>query len=212
MRKIDTAHIFASPSLTSGTAIVFGALILLFILNSSILSDGGFMTDLLLGQDSSAGLVAVAEQTSYELGELTLGNEFLNKILFFALWMMIGMIVYVSLNTIGSVFGEVSDTAEKMHFIHARKEQIAESFLLRAGIRLAGILGIGIFYLIFARLVLPFSTLASRAWISSLSTPIGWLYGCLGFIVLVLSLHIFVILSRLIAIRPRVFGGWDIYS
>lgn len=212
MRKLNTTHVFVSPSLTSGTFAILGAVIILLVINSSILEAGGFWTTLLLGQDSSAGLEAVARDTSFELSELTLGNPTLNKLLFFGFWMLIGMVVYVSLTTISSVFGEVGDTVEKMKFIHARRDQIAESFFLKLGIRLASILGIIIFYLVFARLLLPFSSLASRAWLGALDKPIGWLYGTLGFVVLVLAIHIFIVLFRVLIVRPRIFGGWDVYS
>lgn len=212
MRKIDTVSIFVSPSIVSGSITLIGAAGLLLITNASFLQNGGFINTLLLGQTSDSGLIAIAEQTRFELSELTLGNPLLNKILFFLFWMMVGLVVYIIINTIGQTISMVTSTIEEQKYFHARKTQIQESFWLRSAVRLAAIIGLLFFYGLFISFIMPFSTLAAQAWLGGLQTVIGWFYGGLGFIVLVLALHVFAVLFRLIALRPRLFGGWGVFA
>jgi hypothetical protein len=211
MRKLDAAHLFVSPSLASGLFALLGSSLFLLIANSWVLQSDGFLTDLILGTNSSFGLIQAAEQTTFELSELTLGNPLLNKVLFFLFWMMVGLVVYAVLSTLGITIKDFANAAEDVHIVKTRKTHLDQSFWLKIAVRVSGSIALIFLYILSAKLIVPFSTLAGQAWLGSLDSFVGWFYGLLGFIVLALSLHILVIVLRLVFLKPRLFGGWDVF-
>lgn len=209
MVKPKIALIFCEPSPISIIASFLGSLLILFTANSGLVARGGFISDLLLGKNSSLDLVESARETTLELSQLTLGNELLNSFLFFAFWMMIGLVVYVTFSTIGNIFMETTRDIGAIPNAGNRKLQLEETILLRLAVRVASFIAFIFFGILFAKLIFPFSILASRAWLGSLGQIQGWLYGILGLVVLIMSLHIFIVLARFILIRPRLLGGWS---
>jgi hypothetical protein len=209
MKRPGLGLIFCEPSGMSLILATIGALLMLFAANSGLVANGGFISDLFLGKNSPQDLVESARQTTLEISQLTLGNETLNKILFFGFWMMIGLVVYVAFSTIGHIFIETGQDIGSIHNAGARKAQLEQTILLRLAIRTASFLGLIFFGLLFIKLIFPFSILASRAWLGSLNTISGWLYGLLGLIVLVLSIHVVIVLLRFLLLRPRLLGGWS---
>jgi hypothetical protein len=67
----------------------------------------------------------------------------------------------------------------------------------------------GLWIWVFMRFLLPFSIFSTRIGFGQLNTLGGWVYIVLGYLMVILSLHVGVITTRLIAARPRVFGSWD---
>jgi len=60
---------------------------------------------------------------------------------------------------------------------------------------------------VFVKVLLPFSILCARIVASDVQDPLSWLYAVLGFIVLSCSFYLMTVGVRVIALRPRVFGG-----
>jgi hypothetical protein len=208
MKRLQDADIFISPSST-GIVLVFGvSFLLLLMANLSFLNGNGWIYNAIFGPDSPVELIQTSRDTFSTINQTVLGNPVLNKVLFFVFWMLVGLVVYVLLTTIGQTVGEASEELGSLRYIHARKELIERHFLLRQAMRASAVLGLFLLGWIVIQLVFPFSVLASRIWLSSLATPINWLYGFLGLVVLALSLHVAIILLRLFLLRPRLSGGW----
>ncbi len=93
--------------------------------------------------------------------------------------------------------------------MHARKALIERNLFVRIAIRSGGIIAACLYGWVFVRFMLPFSVLATRVGLGQLNNIAGWGYLLLGGVVLLLTLHVLVIIARIVAVRPRVFGDWD---
>lgn len=209
MKRLQATGLFTSPSALSIGLVVVTAALLLGAANMTFLSDTGLLQNTIFGSDSEFGLIETSASSWSAITETVLGNPILNKVLFFGFWMMIGLVVYAILTTVGQSLAEAGEEFESMKYVHARKQLIEQDLFFRLTVRAVACIGLLLLSWVFFKLVLPFSVIASRVWLNDLSTPINWLYGFLGLTVLLLALHIFVILLRLLVLRPRIFGGWD---
>ncbi len=185
------------------------SIVLLVVANFYYLTRGGVIYDFLFGKGSPLDLIQSSHTTFSAINQAVFGNPILNKVLFVAFWMMIGLFVYVTLMAIGTSIANTEKSVESMHYIHARRALVEQHLLLRIALQTGGLLAGFMYVWVMLRFLFPFSVFASRVGIGQLSNVMGWLYVALGFIILVLSLHAGVIISRLIAARPRLFGGWD---
>lgn len=209
MRRLRLTVLFCSPSLASGVAAVLGAGLLLLIANLSYLLNSGLIYETIFGKGSPYDLVQTSHDTISLLTHTVLSNTLLNKVLFFAFWMMIGLFVYITVITFSQTVSQAGEEVHSLHYIHAHKQLIERNLLVRLALRLGGILAAIIYIWIFLSLLLPFSIFASRIGLAELNRVVGWLYILLSWLVLTLSLHIAVIIVRLISLKPRLFGGWD---
>jgi hypothetical protein len=209
MRLLNETFLLCEPSLLSGTVTVIGALLLLLVANFSYLLRSGLLYDAIFGKNSSVELIQTSRDTASALNQTVFGNETLNHILFFGFWMVVGLFVYVTIMAVSQSISELGTDLKSLSYIHARKILIEQNLLVRTAIRAAGFLSACIFGWIFVRFLVPFSVLATRVGFSGLEEISGWFYLFLGTIVLILSIHIMVIIARVIVVRPRVFGSWD---
>jgi hypothetical protein len=209
MRSLKLPILFCQPSFGSGLAVIFTSVALLVLSNYSYLLRSDLINGTFSPDSSSVDVILATQGTMDTLRHTILGNPTLNKILFFAFWMMIGLFAYVTLAAIWGSVAEANNEAEASHFIHARKKLVQEHMIVAIAMRVGGILALILFGVLFASLLFPFSILAARVGLSSLNTLMGWGYVLLAFAVLALSLHCFVIIGRIIMGRPRMFGGWD---
>lgn len=210
MQQLKLTAAFCGPSLFSAISVCISSVIILLSANFSSLLGSGALYDVIFGHGTPYDLIQNSHDSVAAVNKTVLGNSVLNNILFFAFWMMIGLFVYVTIATLSHSVAETEESLESMHYVHARKKIIQQNILLRWSVRIGGVLAGLIYSWVFFSFLLPFSILASRVALGSLSTIIGWLYLILASIVLVMGLHIFVILIRIISLRPRVFGNSDI--
>ncbi len=206
---MNATHLFVTPTLTSIFSVLGLSGLILLSFNFAIITQSGIIGDLLLGESRSTGLLDIAQNTVFEVSALTLENSVLNNISFFMFWILVGLVVFVSLSTLGNTIASITRVIETTHYLNQRKEHLDNSTYFRVVIRLIGGLGFFVFYIVFAKFNLPFAVLANQAWLGDIRSPIGWLYGFLGFIVLALSLHIFIVFVRLALLKPRLYGGWE---
>jgi hypothetical protein len=143
------------------------------------------------------------------LTDTVFGNVTLNKILFFCFWMLVGLVVYVILSAFIKGYEEISDVIKEFGYIHALRQQLAESIFLRLAIKgVVAIIGL-FFMLVFLQFLLPLSRLCTIVAGGQLLSANGFLYAIVSFGLLWLSIHIQVVLVRLFFLRVRLWGTAD---
>jgi hypothetical protein len=161
----------------------------------------------LFGPGSSVELIESSRSTIAAFNEAVFGNPVLNKILFFAFWMVIGLVVYVILIGLGSGLSVAERAVEELRFVHAQKDRITSELGIRVVLALLA-LGLGIIYLVLLfRVLLPFGVLCARIVAGDPGMTSVWGYGILGFLVLSGSLYFGMVLLRFLMLRPRIFGS-----
>lgn len=208
MGRIRFVGILLLPSV--GSAFLCTGLSIATLAIASLLYNAhtGFLYTLLFGPDSSVDLIQSARGTFDAIFQTTFSNPVLNKVIFFAFWCLVGLVVYALLSGIGKTTSVIAETAEQMHYLHAKKRQFEEQLGLRVIVyTMTGLLGF-LYSIFFFKTLLPFSILCGRIGISALNFS-GWLYVMAGTVVLTLSYHIFIVLIRLLLLRPRIYGGWE---
>lgn len=208
MSRIRFAGTLLTPSLASAT--LCGGLGLLILLISSLIynSRNNVLYNLLFGPDSSAELIQSGKGSIGAINDAVFGNPILNKIIFFVFWCLVGLVIYFLISGIGKTTAVVAETTHQFHYLNAKKQQIEEQLGLRIMMRSMGVLAAFLYGIFFFTVLFPFSILCGRIGISILGLG-GWLYFMAGLIVLVLSLHIWIVLLRFISLRPRLYGGWE---
>lgn len=78
-------------------------------------------------------------------------------------------------------------------------------FLTKIAVRLTGLAVLILFFLVFSKYILPFSVTTSFTALSTMSEYSSWLWLAISVIYVALSLHLFMILGRLVALRTRLF-------
>lgn len=209
MRRLRFVGILIMPSLASTLVCIGTSAMVLGGAALSYNSRSGFLYQLLFGPDSSVDLIASGRGTLDTIFQTTFGNPLLNKIIFFAFWCLVGLVVYFLLTGAGKTTSVISDATHQLHYFNARKKQFEQELGMRLIIAAMATLFGFIYAAFFIRTLLPFSILCGRIGASNLSNASGWLYALAGFTVLSLSLHIFIVTLRLLLLRPRLYGGWD---
>ena len=209
MHKLQLTTLFCGPSLASGLVTSLLAIVLLAVANFSFLLRSGLLYDAFFGKGTPYDLIESSRDYVAVTNQVILGNPSFNKVMFFAFWMMVGLMVYALLSTLGQTIAETEEKLKSLRYIHARKAQIEHDLILRLALRAIGVITAVMYGWLFVRLIFPFCVLASQIGFSNLSSISGWLYLLLSFGVLLLSLHAVVIILRIIVLRPRLYGDWD---
>lgn len=209
--RIRFVGILLTPSIASAILCFTLSFFIMFVSSLAYNSQTGVLYRLLFGSDSSSSLIETAQNSLDSILQNTFGNSVFNKIVFFAFWCFIGLLVYLFLSGIGkttsTISEKISDTSERMHYLHAKKLQFEEQIGLRLIIYSISLIFGFLFFIFFARLLLPFAILCGRVGLTNLSTFSGWIYLLEGLFVLSVGLHVFVVVLRFLLLRPRVFGN-----
>jgi hypothetical protein len=209
MNQIRFVGVLIAPSVAS-TVLCIGLSGLVFLASAlTYNARTGFLYDLLFGPGSSATLIETSRDTLDALFQTLFGNPTLNKLIFFIFWCLVGLVVYFLLSGIGRTMAAISETAHESRYLHLKKLQFEEQVSLRLMTYSMSLMGIFLYSIFFIRTLFPFSILCGRIGVGSIDTLSGWLYLGAGFIVLSLSIHIFIVLIRLLLLRPRIYGGWE---
>jgi hypothetical protein len=209
MHKLQLTVLFCGPSIASGLITSLLAAVMLAAANFSFLLRSGLLYDAFFGKGTPYDLIESSRDYIAVTNQVILGNPAFNKFMFFAFWMMVGLMVYALLSTLGQTIAETEEKLKSLRYVHARKAQIEQDLILRLALRAIGIIIAVVFGWLFIRLIFPFCVIASQIGLSNLSRLSGWLYLVLGYGVLLLSLHALVIILRLIVLKPRLYGDWD---
>lgn len=195
------------PSLGSAAAVIGVTTAILGITTFATSKGDGRLYDWLFGANSSASQIETARNTIDSITGAIFGNAILNQLLFFVLWMLIGLAVYVILAGVNREVSTVNELREELHYANVRPAEIRREFIIRLVIRWVILAGWGIYWVVFIKIYLPFSILCAHIGAADFEHVGGWLYGLAAFVTLVLSLHLHVIFARLLVLRTRLFGS-----
>lgn len=187
---------------------VFGlSLGVMFLSGFSYATKNNLLYDYLFGSNSSAALIETSRSTITVFNEAVFGNPTLNKILFFAFWMVVGLVVYVFISGIGAGISTAEHTLEEATFVHAQKLRLGSELGLRVVLHIIGAGLLMIYLIFFFKILLPFGVLCSRIVAGDIRQLSNWIYAVLGFTVLSAAFYLGIILLRFLLLRPRLFGG-----
>ncbi|HEX8763476.1 MAG TPA: hypothetical protein VF733_07030 [Candidatus Saccharimonadales bacterium] len=210
MRRYSLITLLLVPSLFSGSVAVFLSAATLLSTNWIYSTPGGGMHDYLFGQ---YGLTTIFQHSSNALaainGVFSSPLAYNVAVVIFALF--IGLLIYVLLESIDHITSKANTVMREVEYINdpGLKHQMKVETELRAGLRVAALVVWVVYFIFFARVLLPFCILLGRIDANNLGTLQG-IGGLLGsFVLLLISLHIHTICMRVLVLRPRLFGQTD---
>jgi hypothetical protein len=209
MRNLKLAVLFCQPTLLSSAVTLFTAVALLAVANLSSLNRSGQLYDFIFGPGTPIDLIQRSRDTLTAINQTVFGNTVLNQVLFFGFWMMIGLFVYITIAIAREALSDTDQAVRYLRYVHARRQLIRHNFWVRTALRTGGLLAAVLYGWILIRLLLPFCIFCTRVGLSELNLLSGWGYCLLGLTTLLVVLHGGIIIARLIAVRPRLFGEWD---
>lgn len=209
MKNLRFARLILQPSLGGILGIIGFSLLLMAVSGFTYVTRNGLFYEYLFGSGSSTTLIETSRSTISLFNETVFGNPFLNKVLFFVFWMVIGLVVYVILSGVGLGASEAGKAVEESHFVHADKQRITSELRSKIILRLIAFGLIVIYLVLFLKILLPFGVLCARILAGNVGQLSSWLYGILGFTVLCGSFYIGMVLIRFFMLRPRIFGGLE---
>lgn len=206
MHKHQQSLILFSPSLLSGLLVVFFSIAVITVTIFTYLSGQGTFYDYLLGSRSSTVALEQSSGPASTLDNTVFNNIWLARVLNFALWALVGLLVYALIHY--SIIGSEAavDNIKKTRYKNARVGEMFTDFGIRLVIRLAAITGWIIYWIFFIKVLLPFCVLIIRNEVGHLSTVNDWYFGLLSAVVLILGFHLHTVFMRLIALRLRLFS------
>lgn len=197
------ALLLFTPSILSGAGIIFLAALLnaygawTFIHNNQLFY--GFFS-------GAYGIQTYLWETSYGLSAWSktfLSSSLAYYVLVAGVAVIAGLAVFALLQVLGVVQKEgklLSATQGNRTYHH--------EVLSRLGLRAVSIIGWTLFTAFFVSTLLPFVSLLNEMGVDAINNGEGgWLYCAASLALLILALHIHVIFARLVALRPRLFGG-----
>ena len=209
MNENRFTRLLIQPS-AAGLVAVFGlSLAVMLIAGISYATKNGLIYDYLFGSGSSAALIETSSSTIAAVNETVFGNDVLNKLLFFAFWMVIGLVVYVIVSGIGAGVSTAEHAIQEVRFVHAQKLRSGSELGLKVVLRIIGAGLLLMYGILCYKILLPFGILCARILAGDLRLPINWLYGLLGYTVLAGTFYLGIIVIRFLLLRPRIFGGWE---
>ena len=199
------------PSLSSSALTSLTAAVVLVASGWSYINENLLFYDQLFGIYGFKTLLLQSDGL-YALQHALLDSTLTYYILLFAAGITVGLMVYTLLETARMT---IHTTAEELHEIgddDPLHKTAAREALERLLLRVASLVGWGVYMAIFASILLPFSIVLAQTGVDMLETSLlgGVVHGASAFVLLVLGLHTHIIFARLVMLRPRLFGDSDI--
>ncbi len=209
---VDTKQLrmLLQPSTSSTISVIILSILIYVVAILTYATKSGLIYRYLFGPNSSAELIKSSHDTVSALNNTVFGNPTLNKVLYFAMWMLLGLIVYIILFSFIRSVSSAAEDIEETTYTNIDPKGGWHAIALRAGIRAAIIVFWLIYWIFFIRILVPFSVLSAKIGVGNMPHATGFIYSLLGIIVLILSLHLHVICMRLIALKVRLFDSADI--
>lgn len=135
---------------------------------------------------------------------------FLASVPLFMFWAFVGLTAYYLVAGIVTSFSQIRKIEEELGYIHSNRREIIRTTLIRLLIRVAALAALVALQQVFVGVLLPYALAAAAAALTTTALN-GTLYLVLSVAVLLCTFHVATILVRLIALKPRVFGG-DIFD
>lgn len=209
MKRLRFIGILLQPSAASMFITLLTTFLILGIYLLTYAGETGIFYELLAGPANSATLIEEAKSTVAVFNQTIFENSALNRFLFLAFWMLVGLVVYSILAATSASFESVHNNLQQLQYVNVKKKQYQASLITRLSLQLSTLVVWLIYVVFFYKLILPFSLLAGRIGITEIDTLSGVGYLVLSFVLLAASIHIHIVLLRLTLLRPRISGGWE---
>lgn len=170
----------------------------------------GSIYSYLFGPGSSSDLIDSSKSTLSALNDTILGNATLNKVLYFAFWMVVGLLVYIILYSLMRGTGAASEELKEASYANIKRERILQDYAIKSVVRLAALFGLIVFGILFIKVLLPYSSLATKNASGELLSIAGIAYLLVSFMILMVSSHIMLVLVRFMTLRVRMFNQQEI--
>lgn len=162
-------------------------------------------------QQSLIGLHNVYLTSSIGANVHTVGNNFgqnafLNNALLFILWGTIGLVVYSIVQGAMNELREADKLLRELNYVHANRDAIIKNVALRAAIRLGSLLTWWFVLRFIIYKLVPYAIASAHISAANLLGPFDWLRSLLAGFACALGLHVLIVLTRLIFLRPRLIG------
>lgn len=205
MHQKRLALILFTPSLISGSITILLALGLNAYSAWTFIRDNELFNGLFSG---AYGLHAYFGDASY--GVSAWSNAFISSpaayyILVGGVSIAAGLAVFTLLQVAGLIGRESQELLRDTPANRVNKHEA----LGRLGLRMVSIVGWTLYAAFFISTLLPFTTLLNELGVEVIGEgkTVGWVQCALSLVLLMCAIHLHVVLIRLIALRPRLFGG-----
>ncbi len=211
MRKIINKTFFIlEPSLASLSATLLITSIITLASYITVLAHNGSIYLYFFGSNNGQSATQTSNTGTVEFYNTVFKSSRIGDLVDFALCMLVGLIVYVILIEILHGFGAIAEDIDEFKYTRGKRGTLLRYLGERTSLRvIAGITWL-LYLIVSIRIIIPFSLLASKAVVTDPHHLASWLYGLLGVLVLVVSMHVHVILFRLMSLRLRIFGTEEV--
>jgi hypothetical protein len=206
--KLDLLGNLISPS---GLSLAFTGIIsalFLVIGASNFLGTATPFYRLLLGNQASGELVDITKQNFLIVFKL-FDNPWLNNLLLFAFWALVGLVIWILLNNSASLFSEIGEDLQEVTYTGSQPQHnhsaLVQTFK-QAMYHIAILVIISVYVVFFWTIVLPWLIAVYITGVGSTFTASGLLAIAAAIYMMMLALHILTILFRLLFLRTRLFG------
>jgi hypothetical protein len=209
MNQRSLYKLLLQPSFTSGLLVLLAALGILGYTTWSFLNDNQASYDTLFGTYGLQGYISERSSGVMTLQNTLLASPVAYYVLVGGVAIAAGMAVFTLLQIAGLLF---RSTTLFMHdAIQGRSARVTfwgEQFV-RLGIRVLALVGGAVYAAAFMSMILPFSILLNQTGVEGLNqkNPVGAVMCVSALLLLLIALHLLLVFARVIALRPRLFGG-----
>lgn len=135
-----------------------------------------------------------------------LSNNALGRATVFALWMLVGLLVYTLISIVQKAATRVKEIEEDLESVHVDRAQFISDLLRDVLLRTGVAFGWAVFALLSFQLILPFFVSAIYVVFGPYASLPDFLLALTAVLVVLISLHIHVVFARLFVGRIRLFG------
>lgn len=206
MKNADTKQLWVTiiPSWLSSFVVVLASLaVVVWTIVISHYRGSNLRQELFDARQSGVGI------SSFDFKNITdnlARNHIISNMPLFLFWAGIGVIVYFFAVSIAGAFGSAVEMERELEYVNAPRQRLIRVAALHTIIRLVMLGGWIVYLQVFLRILLPYSLGAAHV---ATTSPIlsAVVYGALSVVILSASLHIHLIMLRLIFLRTRLFGS-----
>lgn len=143
-----------------------------------------------------------SEDTEFEGLE---GNTFIDIIPVLVLWGIIGIVVFFFAISIIRVIQQTVSFKSELEYTNANRQEMLKTAFLHLAIRLSSGALCFLFTLLFIKIIFPYSIDSAMATSAIGISPISILYSGLCLLTVGFSVHLYVVFTRLMFMKPRLF-------
>jgi hypothetical protein len=211
-----TRHWFAryllSPSILSGTLCSVLAALTTAGIAWSYIANNQLFYDFLFGTKGAATALVTAPDSFEALQATLFSSQFTFYILLLGVALVTGFAVYALLQGASGAFSRTKTIVRGLRTKDTTAKKMLEEIIMRLATRSFSLVGGAVFIGFFVNVLLPFCVLLVNGGTADIadSHESGWWLVIGGFGFLLLGLHMLVIFTRLVFLKPRLFSSNDI--